>query len=163
MAAGCDHAVVLTRGSVKTDWEVELGVVIGARARCVTEAQALAHMADYCVINDISQRQSQIERGGAWDKGKGCDTFGPVGPWMVTADEVGDPQSLALWLDVYGRRCQDGNIRTMVFGVAELVSCVGRSTSGTRRLSMAEAAGRPIKAVLRKCCTASLRRCPTRA
>ena len=124
VAVGCDHAVVLPQGSVKTDWEVELGIVIGTRARYVTEAQALAHVSGYCVVNDISEREYQIERGGTWDKGKGCDTFGPVGPWMVTADEVGDPQTLALWLDVNGRRWQDGNTRTMVFGVAELVSYV---------------------------------------
>ena len=126
VAVGCDHPVVLPQGSVKADWEVELGIVIGTRARYVSEAQALAHVAGYCVVNDISEREYQIERGGTWDKGKGCDTFGPVGPWMVTADEVGDAQSLALWLDVNGRRWQDGNTRTMVFGVAALVSYVSR-------------------------------------
>ena len=126
VAVGCDHPVVLPQGSLKADWEVELGIVIGTRARYVTEAQALAHVAGYCVVNDISEREYQIERGGTWDKGKGCDTFGPVGPWMVTADEVGDAQSLALWLDVNGRRWQDGTTRTMVFGIAELVSYVSR-------------------------------------
>ena len=126
VAVGCDHPVVLPQGSVKTDWEVELGIVIGTRARYVTEAQALAHVAGYCVVNDISEREYQIERGGTWDKGKGCDTFGPVGPWLVTADEAGDPQALALWLDVNGHRWQDGNTRTMVFGVAELISYVSR-------------------------------------
>ena len=126
VAGGCDHAVVLPQGSVKTDWEVELGIVIGTQARYVTEAQALAHVAGYCVVNDISEREYQIERGGTWDKGKGCDTFGPVGPWLVTADEVADPQSLGLWLDVNGQRWQNGNTRTMVFGVAELVSYVSR-------------------------------------
>ena len=126
VAVGCDHPVVLPQGSVKTDWEVELGIVIGTQARYVTEAQALAHVAGYCVVNDISEREYQIERGGTWDKGKGCDTFGPVGPWLVTADEVGDPQSLGLWLDVNGHRWQNGNTRTMVFGVAALVSYVSR-------------------------------------
>jgi len=126
VAVGCDHPVVLPQGSVKTDWEVELGIVIGTQARYVTEAQALAHVAGYCVVNDISEREYQIERGGTWDKGKGCDTFGPVGPWLVTADEVGDPQSLSLWLDVNGHRWQNGNTRTMVFGVAALVSYVSR-------------------------------------
>ena len=126
VAVGCDHPVVLPQGSLKADWEVELGIVIGTRARYVSEAQALAHVAGYCVVNDISEREYQIERGGTWDKGKGCDTFGPVGPWMVTADEVGDAQSLALWLDVNGRRWQNGNTRTMVFGVAALISYVSR-------------------------------------
>ena len=91
-AVGCNHAVVLPQGSVKSDWEVELGVVIGTRARYVSEADALKHVAGYCVVNDVSEREYQLERGGQWDKGKGCDTFGPVGPWLVTADEVGDPQ-----------------------------------------------------------------------
>lgn len=123
---GCNDAVVLPRDSVKTDWEVELGVVIGTRARYVAEADALRHVAGYCVVNDVSEREYQIERGGTWDKGKGCDTFGPVGPWLVTADEVPDPQSLDLWLDVNGHRVQNGNTRTMVFGVAQLVSYVSR-------------------------------------
>jgi 2-keto-4-pentenoate hydratase/2-oxohepta-3-ene-1,7-dioic acid hydratase in catechol pathway len=118
--------VVLPQGSVKTDWEVELGVVIGTRARYVSEAQALQHVAGYCVVNDISEREFQLERGGQWDKGKGCDTFGPVGPWLVTADEVGDPQQLAMWLDVNGRRCQTGNTATMIFGVAQIVSYLSR-------------------------------------
>lgn len=125
-AVGCDHPVVLPRGSVKTDWEVELGVVIGTRARYVSPADALAHVAGYCVVNDISEREYQFERGGQWDKGKGCDTFGPVGPWLVSADEVGDPQKLSLWLEVNGRRVQDGNTRTMVFGVAHIVSYLSR-------------------------------------
>ncbi|MBV7483738.1 fumarylacetoacetate hydrolase family protein [Bordetella sp. BOR01] len=123
---GCNDPVVLPRDSVKSDWEVELGVVIGRRARYVSEADALAHVAGYCVVNDLSEREYQIERGGTWDKGKGCDTFGPVGPWLVTADEVPDPQALALWLEVNGQRMQDGSTRTMVFGVAELVSYVSR-------------------------------------
>jgi len=125
-AVGCNHAVVLPQGSVKSDWEVELGVVIGTRARYVSEADALAHVAGYCVVNDVSEREYQLERGGQWDKGKGCDTFGPVGPWLVTADEVGDPQQLALWLDVNGHRYQDGNTKTMIFGVAQIVSYLSR-------------------------------------
>ena len=123
---GCNDPVVLPRDSVKSDWEVELGVVIGKRARYVSEADALAHVAGYCVVNDLSEREYQLERGGTWDKGKGCDTFGPVGPWLVTADEVADPQALDLWLEVNGKRMQHGNTRTMVFGVAELVSYVSR-------------------------------------
>ena len=123
---GPNHDVVLPKGSVKTDWEVELGVVIGQVARYVDQADALAHVAGYCVINDVSEREYQIERGGTWDKGKGCDTFGPVGPWMVTSDEVADPQNLGMWLDVNGRRFQTGSTKTMVFGVAELVSYVSR-------------------------------------
>jgi 2,4-diketo-3-deoxy-L-fuconate hydrolase len=123
---GPNHDVVLPKGSVKTDWEVELGVVIGQVARYVDQADALAHVAGYCVINDVSEREYQIERGGTWDKGKGCDTFGPVGPWMVTSDEVADPQNLGMWLDVNERRFQTGSTKTMVFGVAELVSYVSR-------------------------------------
>ncbi|OZI17108.1 2-hydroxyhepta-2,4-diene-1,7-dioate isomerase [Bordetella genomosp. 7] len=123
---GCNDPVVLPRDSVKSDWEVELGVVIGRRARYVPVQQALDHVAGYCVVNDLSEREYQLERGGTWDKGKGCDTFGPVGPWLVTADEIADPQSLDLWLDVNGQRKQNGNTRTMVFGVAELVSYVSR-------------------------------------
>ncbi len=125
-AVGCNDAVVLPRGSVKSDWEVELGVVIGSRARYVAEADALAHVAGYCVVNDVSEREYQIERGGQWDKGKCCDTFGPVGPWLVTADEVGDPQNLGLWLDLNGRRFQTGNTKTMIFGVAQIVSYLSR-------------------------------------
>jgi 2-keto-4-pentenoate hydratase/2-oxohepta-3-ene-1,7-dioic acid hydratase in catechol pathway len=125
-AVGGDHAVVLPQGSVKADWEVELGVVIGSRARCVAEADALKHVAGYCVVNDVSEREFQLERGGQWDKGKGCDTFGPVGPWLVTADEVPDPQNLPLWLEVNGRRFQTGNTRTMIFGVAHIVSYLSR-------------------------------------
>ena len=125
-AVGCNHAVVLPQGSVKTDWEVELGVVIGSRARYVSEADALAHVAGYCVVNDISEREYQLERGGQWDKGKGCDTFGPVGPWLVTADEVGDPQDLSMWLEVNGHRYQNGSTKTMIFGVAQIVSYLSR-------------------------------------
>jgi 2,4-diketo-3-deoxy-L-fuconate hydrolase len=120
---GPNDAVMIPRDSVKTDWEVELGVVIGSTASYVSEAEALAHVAGYCVINDLSERAYQIERGGTWDKGKGCDTFGPVGPWLVV-DEVEDPQALSLWLEINGRRVQDGNTRTMIFGVAKLVSYV---------------------------------------
>ena len=123
---GCNDAVVLPQGSVKTDWEVELGVVIGSKARYVSEADALKYVAGYCVVNDVSEREYQIERGGTWDKGKGCDTFGPVGPWMVSADEVPDPQALSMWLDVNGQRMQTGSTRTMIFGVAHLVSYISR-------------------------------------
>jgi 2,4-didehydro-3-deoxy-L-rhamnonate hydrolase len=123
---GPNDAVVLPQGSVKSDWEVELGVVIGSKARYVTEAEALRHVAGYCVVNDLSEREYQLERGGTWDKGKGCDTFGPVGPWMVTADEVPDPQALAMWLEVNGQRMQNGSTKTMVFGVAHLVSYISR-------------------------------------
>ena len=125
-AVGCNHPVVLPQGSVKGDWEVELGVVIGRRARYVSEADALAHVAGYCVVNDVSEREYQIERGGQWDKGKGCDTFGPIGPWLVTADEVPDPQNLGMWLEVNGHRYQQGHTRTMIFGVAALVSYMSR-------------------------------------
>jgi 2-keto-4-pentenoate hydratase/2-oxohepta-3-ene-1,7-dioic acid hydratase in catechol pathway len=125
-AVGCNHAVVLPQGSVKADWEVELGIVIGSRARYVPQAGALAHVAGYCVVNDISEREFQLERGSQWDKGKGCDTFGPVGPWLVTADEVGDPQNLSMWLEVNGHRYQNGSTRTMIFGAAEIVSYLSR-------------------------------------
>ncbi|HXS28502.1 MAG TPA: fumarylacetoacetate hydrolase family protein [Steroidobacteraceae bacterium] len=118
--------VVLPRDSRKADWEVELGVVIGTRARCVDEARALEHVAGYTVVNDVSEREFQLERGGTWDKGKGCDTFGPVGPWLVTREEIPDVQNLGMWLEVNGRRMQTGNTRTMIFGVAQLVSYVSR-------------------------------------
>jgi 2-keto-4-pentenoate hydratase/2-oxohepta-3-ene-1,7-dioic acid hydratase in catechol pathway len=123
---GPNDPVVLPQGSVKSDWEVELGVVIGSKARYVSEADALNHVAGYCVVNDVSEREYQIERGGTWDKGKGCDTFGPVGPWLVTADEVGDPQNLSMFLEVNGHRFQNGSTKTMIFGVAQLVSYVSR-------------------------------------
>ena len=120
---GPNDAVVLPQGSVKGDWAVELGVVIGKRARYVSEEQALDCVAGYCVVNDVSEREYQIERGGGqWDKGKGCDTFGPIGPWLVTKDEVPDPHKLDLWLEVDGKRYQDGNTRTMIFNVPKLVS-----------------------------------------
>ena len=115
--------VTIPRGSEKTDWEVELGVVVGARASYVPVKEALAHVAGYCVVNDVSERAYQLERGGGqWTKGKGCPTFGPIGPWLVTADEIPDPQKLSLWLDVDGERMQSGSTATMVFGVARLVA-----------------------------------------
>ncbi|MEO8081466.1 MAG: fumarylacetoacetate hydrolase family protein [Caldimonas sp.] len=123
---GCNDAVVIPQGSTKTDWEVELGVVIGKKARYVEKGDALAHVAGYCVVNDVSEREYQLERGGTWDKGKGCDTFGPVGPWMVTRDEIADPQALAMWLEVNGKRWQNGSTKTMIFGVAELVAYCSR-------------------------------------
>ncbi|MDB6091359.1 MAG: 2-hydroxyhepta-2,4-diene,7-dioate isomerase [Gammaproteobacteria bacterium] len=129
-AVGClqgpNDVVMMPRDSKKTDWEVELGVVIGTTARYVEESAALDHVAGYVVVNDISEREFQIERGGTWDKGKGCDTFGPVGPWLVTREEVGDVQNLGMWLDVNGKRMQTGNTSTMIFGVATLVSYVSR-------------------------------------
>jgi 2,4-diketo-3-deoxy-L-fuconate hydrolase len=120
---GPNDVVIIPKGSKKSDWEVELGIVIGSKAQYVEEADALAHVAGYC---DISEREWQIERGGTWDKGKGCDTFGPTGPWLVTTDEVGDVQSLGMWLDVNGRRMQSGNTHTMIFGAAVLVSYVSQ-------------------------------------
>ena len=119
---GPNDDVEIPRKSVKTDWEVELGVVIGAPAKYITEAEAMKHVAGYCVINDVSEREFQIERGGQWDKGKGCDTFGPIGPWLVTRDEIKDPDNLDMWLEVDGKRYQNGNTRTMIFNVAQIVS-----------------------------------------
>ena len=119
---GPDDPVTIPRGSTRTDWEVELGFVIGQRASYVEEAEALAYVAGYCAVNDVSERDFQLNRSGTWDKGKGCDPFGPVGPWLVTGDEVGDPHDLSLWLEVNGKRVQDGSTRTMIFGVARLVS-----------------------------------------
>lgn len=118
--------VMLPQGSVKADWEVELGVVIGTTARYVEAAQALRHVAGYVLVNDVSEREFQLERGGTWDKGKGCDTFGPVGPWLVTRDEVSDVSNLGMWLDVNGKRMQTGSTRTMIFGVATIVSYLSR-------------------------------------
>jgi len=126
---GPDDDVEIPRGSRKTDWEVELGVVIGRGGRYIDEADAMAHVAGYCVINDVSERAYQLEGTGTWDKGKGCDTFGPLGPWLVTADEVSDPHGLRLWLEVDGHRYQDGNTRTMVFRVPHLVSYLSRHMS----------------------------------
>ena len=119
---GPNDPVMLPKGSVKTDWELELGVVIGTRARYVAQKDALSHVAGYCIINDVSEREFQMERGGTWDKGKGCDTFGPVGPWLVTRDEVPNPQKLGMWLDLNGKRMQTGSTRTMIFSVAKIIS-----------------------------------------
>jgi 2-keto-4-pentenoate hydratase/2-oxohepta-3-ene-1,7-dioic acid hydratase in catechol pathway len=116
----------IPRGSKKTDWEVELGVVIGTKASYVSEEDAMDHVAGYAVVNDVSEREYQTERGGSWDKGKGCDTFGPVGPWLVTKDEVPDPQNLALWTEIDGKRMQNGNTRTMIFNVRQVVSYVSQ-------------------------------------
>jgi 2,4-diketo-3-deoxy-L-fuconate hydrolase len=124
--SGPNDPVMLPRDSRKGDWELELGIVLGSRASYVEETDALKFVAGYCIVNDVSEREYQIERGGTWDKGKGCDTFGPVGPWLVTADEVGDPQDLEMWLDVNGTRMQTGNSRTMIFTCAQLVSYVSR-------------------------------------
>ncbi|GAB3444445.1 fumarylacetoacetate hydrolase family protein [Insolitispirillum peregrinum] len=121
--------VEIPRGAEKTDWEVELGIVIGKTAKYVSEADALDHVAGYCVVNDVSERAFQLERGGQWDKGKAHDTFAPLGPWLVTADEVADPQDLSLWLEVDGHRYQDGSTRTMIFGVAHLVSYISQFMS----------------------------------
>ncbi|HNB27436.1 MAG TPA: ureidoglycolate lyase [Alphaproteobacteria bacterium] len=118
---GPNDEVEIPRKSQKTDWEVELGVVIGKPAKYVSESAAMDHVAGYCVVNDVSEREFQIERGGQWDKGKGCDTFGPIGPWLVTRDEIADPNNLAMWLEVDGKRYQNGNTRTMIFNVPFLV------------------------------------------
>ena len=123
---GPNDDIRIPRGSLKTDWEVELGVVIGLPAKYVSEAEALGHVAGYCTINDVSERAFQTEGTGQWVKGKACDTFGPIGPWLVTADEVPDPQDLDLWLDVDGVRRQTGNTGTMIFGVAQLISYLSR-------------------------------------
>jgi 2-keto-4-pentenoate hydratase/2-oxohepta-3-ene-1,7-dioic acid hydratase in catechol pathway len=119
---GPNDDVMLPKGSTKVDWEVELGIVIGTEARHVSQKDALNHVAGYCLINDVSERAFQFERGGTWDKGKGCDTFGPIGPWLVTRDEVTNPQKLSMWLDLNGVRMQSGNTKTMIFGVAKIVS-----------------------------------------
>jgi 2,4-diketo-3-deoxy-L-fuconate hydrolase len=124
--SGPNDPIMLPKDSVKTDWEVELGVVIGRTARYIEREHALDYVAAYTNVHDVSEREYQLERGGTWDKGKGCDTFGPIGPWLVTTDEVGDPQNLDMWLDVNGRRMQTGNTRTMIFGVAEIVSYLSR-------------------------------------
>jgi 2,4-diketo-3-deoxy-L-fuconate hydrolase len=126
---GPDDAVEIPRGSVKTDWEVELGVVIGQGGRYIAESDAMNHVAGYCIVNDVSEREFQIERSGTWDKGKGCDTFGPMGPWLVTADEVFDPHTLGLWLEVDGRRYQNGSTATMVYKVPFLISYLSRFMS----------------------------------
>ena len=126
---GPNDNVIIPRDSEKTDWEVELGVVIGKPGKYIAEADALDHVAGYCVINDVSERAFQIERAGQWVKGKSADTFGPIGPWLVTADEVEDPQKLKLWLEVDGHRYQDGSTKTMVYGVRHLVSYLSRFMS----------------------------------
>ncbi|UTD26873.1 fumarylacetoacetate hydrolase family protein [Bradyrhizobium sp. WD16] len=126
---GPNDDVEIPLGAEKTDWEVELGVVIGRPAKYVSDQDALSHVAGYCVVNDVSERAFQLERGGTWDKGKGCDTFGPIGPWLVTTDEIADPQKLAMWLDVDGRRYQMGSTSTMIFGVAHLVAYISRFMS----------------------------------
>jgi 2-keto-4-pentenoate hydratase/2-oxohepta-3-ene-1,7-dioic acid hydratase in catechol pathway len=118
--------ILMPIGGSKLDWEVELGIVIGREARQVSEARALDHVAGYCVFNDVSERAFQLERGGQWDKGKGCDSFGPLGPWLVTRDEVADPQQLHLWLDVNGERMQDSSTADMIFSCLEIVSYVSR-------------------------------------
>ncbi len=123
---GPNDDIIIPRGSVKTDWEVELGVIIGKSAKYVSEAEALDHVAGYCVTNDVSEREFQIEHEGQWTKGKSCDTFGPIGPWLATRDEVPDPQNLSMWLEVNGKRYQDGSTATMVYGVAHLVSYLSR-------------------------------------
>ncbi len=123
---GPNDDIIEPQGSTKLDWEVELGIVIGTKAQYIAEDNALDHVAGYCVVNDVSEREFQLERGTQWDRGKGCDSFGPVGPWLVTTDEITDPQSLALWLDVNGQSRQRGSTRTMIFGCAHLVSYISR-------------------------------------
>ena len=120
--SGPNDDVMLPKGSVKSDWEVELGVVIGTKAQYVSKKDALKHVAGYCLVNDVSEREYQLERGGTWDKGKGCDTFGPVGPWLVTTDEIKNPQKLHMWLELNGKRYQDGSTSTMIFDVAAIIS-----------------------------------------
>ncbi|RTL98719.1 FAA hydrolase family protein [Ancylobacter aquaticus] len=126
---GPNDTVEIPRGATKTDWEVELGIVIGKPAKYISVEEAYAHIAGYCVVNDVSERGFQLERGGTWDKGKGCDTFGPVGPWLVTTDEIPDPQALDMWLEVDGVRRQSGSTRTMIFDVPTLVSYVSQFMS----------------------------------
>jgi 2,4-diketo-3-deoxy-L-fuconate hydrolase len=126
---GANDEIQIPRGSIKTDWEVELAVVIGQGGRYINELEAMAHVAGYCVMNDVSERDYQLNRSGTWDKGKGCDSFGPLGPWLVTADQVPDPQQLDLWLEVDGQRMQTGNTRTMVYQIPFLVSYLSRFMS----------------------------------
>jgi 2-keto-4-pentenoate hydratase/2-oxohepta-3-ene-1,7-dioic acid hydratase in catechol pathway len=123
---GADDDVMLPKGSKKSDWEVELGIVIGSKAQYVSQKDALTYVAGYCVVNDVSEREYQLERGPQWDKGKGCDTFGPIGPWLVTTDEIPNPQKLGIWLDLNGQPMQQGNTRTMIFSVAKIVSYVSQ-------------------------------------
>jgi 2-keto-4-pentenoate hydratase/2-oxohepta-3-ene-1,7-dioic acid hydratase in catechol pathway len=127
--SGANDQILLPRNSVKTDWEVELGIVIGREGRYISEKEALDYVAGYCVINDISEREYQLERGGSWDKGKGCDSFGPLGPWLVTKDEVPDPQQLELWLEVDGQRYQQGNTKNMIFSVVQIISYLSQFMS----------------------------------
>ncbi|MBT2375290.1 fumarylacetoacetate hydrolase family protein [Pseudomonas fluorescens] len=126
---GPNDNIEIPRHSHKTDWEVELGVVIGQGGRYIDESRAMEHVAGYCVINDVSEREFQLERGGTWDKGKGCDTFGPLGPWLVSRDEIGDPHQLAIWLEVDGHRYQNGNTRTMIFQIPKLISYLSQFMS----------------------------------
>ena len=126
---GPDDTIEIPRNSRKTDWEVELGVVIGKGGRYISESDALEHVAGYCVINDVSEREFQLELGGTWDKGKGCDTFGPLGPWLVTRDEIADPHQLDLWLEVDGQRYQNGNTRTMIFQIPKIISYLSQFMS----------------------------------
>ncbi|MBK7502117.1 MAG: fumarylacetoacetate hydrolase family protein [Polaromonas sp.] len=119
---GANDPVMLPKGSTKTDWEVELGIIVGTKARYVSQKEALNFVAGYCIVNDISEREFQLERGPQWDRGKGCDTFGPIGPWLVTRDEVPNPQSLTLWLDLNSKRMQSGSTKTMIFSVAKIIS-----------------------------------------
>lgn len=126
---GANDDVQIPPGAEKTDWEVELGIVIGKPGKYISRESAFEHVAGYCIVNDISERSYQLERGGQWDKGKGCDTFAPIGPWLVTADEISDPHDLDLWLEVDGRRFQSGNTRTMIFGVDHLVSYISQFMS----------------------------------
>ena len=126
---GPNDDIEIPRGSTRTDWEVELGVVIGRHGRYIDENDALSYVAGYCVIHDVSEREFQLERGGTWDKGKGCDTFGPLGPWLVTADEVGDPHALRLWLEVDGKRYQDGSTSHLIFRIPKLISYLSGVTS----------------------------------
>ncbi|QJI38809.1 fumarylacetoacetate hydrolase family protein [Pseudomonas sp. ADAK13] len=126
---GPDDNIEIPRHSTKTDWEVELGVVIGQGGRYIEESQAMQHVAGYCVINDVSEREFQLERGGTWDKGKGCDTFGPLGPWLVSRDEIADPHQLSIWLEVDGHRYQNGNTRTMIFQIPKLISYLSQFMS----------------------------------
>ena len=126
---GPNDDVEIPRNSQKTDWEVELGVVIGKDGRYIDKADAMDYVAGYCVINDVSEREYQIERGGTWDKGKGCDTFGPIGPWLVTRDEIANPHELHMWLEVDGKRFQDGNTNTMIFDVPTIISYLSQFMS----------------------------------
>lgn len=127
--SGPNDDVVIPRNSKKSDWEVELGVVIGKHAKYVSESEAMNHVAGYCVVNDLSEREFQVERSGQWVKGKSCDTFAPIGPWLVTRDEIADPQDLGMWLELNGEKVQNGSTKTMVFGVAHLVSYLSQFMS----------------------------------